>query len=277
MTSRSQASSGQVALEARNVYKVFVPSRGLRFQPLLALRAINLTVSKGEFVALVGPSGCGKSTLLNIFAGLTPPTHGEALHDGSPIHTINSRVGYVTQDDNLLPWRTALANVELPFELKGMERRHRRQLAGDYLQRVGLSGFEHHFPQELSGGMRKRVAIARTLADESTNVILMDEPFGSLDAQTRLVLQDQLLTLLQGTKRAVVFVTHDIIEAIALADRIALFTSSPASIKSIFEVAIPRPRDVFHIHSASGFAQIYDAIWEGLHEEIAKIWEVRQG
>lgn len=253
-------------LEARNVYKVFV-ARG---KARTALRNVDLTIQRGEFVCLVGPSGCGKSTVLNMFAGLVTPTDGTILHDGRVIADVNTRVGYVTQDDNLLPWRTALANVELALECKGVGRAERRERAFDYLARVGLKGSAELYPHELSGGMRKRVSIVRTLVDDSVDVILMDEPFGPLDAQTRLVLQDELLRLWQGTGRTIVFVTHDIVEAITLSDRIATFTGVPGSIKQVRDVTLPRPRDVFHIHETPGFATIYDAIWNDLREELLR-------
>jgi NitT/TauT family transport system ATP-binding protein len=255
------------ALEARDVYKVFV-ARG---QPRTALRAVSLAVRRGEFLALIGPSGCGKSTVLNIFAGLVAPSDGQVLHDGQPVRGVNTRVGYVTQDDNLLPWRTTLANVEIALELKGMARARRRERAVGWLARVGLAGFEHHYPHELSGGMRKRVSIVRTLIDESVDVVLMDEPLGPLDAQTRLLLQDELLQLWQGSGRTIVFVTHDLVEAIALSDRIAIFTGAPGTIKALREVPIGRPRDVFHIHEAPGFPEIYDALWGDLRDEIRKV------
>jgi len=254
-------------LEARNVYKVFV-TRGVKART--ALRNVELTIRRGEFVCLVGPSGCGKSTVLNMFAGLVTPSDGTILHDGRTITDVNTHVGYVTQDDNLLPWRTALGNVELALECKGVGRAERRERAFDYLARVGLKGNEELYPHELSGGMRKRVSIVRTLVDDSVDVILMDEPFGPLDAQTRLILQDELLRLWQGTGRTIVFVTHDIVEAIALSDRIAIFTSVPGSIKQVRDVTLPRPRDVFHIHETPGFSTIYDAIWNDLREEILK-------
>ena len=254
-------------LEARNVYKVFVARGG---KARTALRNVDLTIRRGEFVCLVGPSGCGKSTVLNMFAGLVTPTDGDIIHDGRAITDVNTRVGYVTQDDNLLPWRSVIANVELALECKGVPRAERRERAMDYLNRVGFSGSEELYPHELSGGMRKRVSIVRTLVDDSVDVILMDEPFGPLDAQTRLVLQDELLRLWQGTGRTIVFVTHDIVEAIALSDRIAIFTSVPGRIKEIRDVTLPRPRDVFHIHETPGFSKIYDAIWNDLRDEILK-------
>jgi len=263
----SDMSSGDIVLEARKVYKVFVARGG---GARTALRNIELTVRRGEFLCLIGPSGCGKSTVLNMFAGLVMPSDGAILHDNHAITGINTRVGYITQDDNLLPWRTALGNVELALECKGVGRAERRSRALDYLARVGLKGNEELYPHELSGGMRKRVSIVRTLVDDSVNVILMDEPFGPLDAQTRVILQDELLRLWQGTGRTIIFVTHDIVEAIALSDRIATFTSVPGSIKDVREVTLPRPRDVFHIHETPGFSTIYDAIWTQLRDEILK-------
>lgn len=259
--------SDDKVLEARNVYKVFIARGG---KARLALRNIKLTVRRGEFLCLIGPSGCGKSTVLNMFAGLVTPSDGVILHDDRTIVDVNTRVGYVTQDDNLLPWRSTLANVELALECKGVARAERRERAMDYLARVGLKGLEELYPHELSGGMRKRVSIVRTLVDDSVDVILMDEPFGPLDAQTRLILQDELLRLWQGTGRTIVFVTHDIVEAIALSDRIAIFTSVPGAIKDVREVNLARPRDVFHIHETPGFAEIYDSIWNDLREEILK-------
>jgi sulfonate transport system ATP-binding protein len=259
-----------LALEARGVYKIFVGRGRAGARAMTALRDVNLSVRRGEFLALIGPSGCGKSTVLNMFAGLVSPTEGHVIHDGRAVQGVNTRVGYVTQDDNLLPWRTTLGNVEIALELKGVPRETRRAKAEEYLGRVGLQGFEHHHPHELSGGMRKRVSIVRTLVDDTVDVVLMDEPLGPLDAQTRLLLQDELLQLWQGTGRTVVFVTHDLVEAIALSDRIAVFTSAPGRIKAVRDVPIPRPRDVFHIHEAPCFPDIYDAIWNDLREEIAR-------
>ena len=257
-----------LALEARQVYKVFISRSRAGNRPVMALSDVNLEVRRGEFLSLIGPSGCGKSTLLNMFAGLVDPADGQVLHEGRPVTGVNTRAGYVTQDDNLLPWRTAVRNAELALELKGVPGRERKDKALAYLGRVGLSGFEHHYPHELSGGMRKRVSIVRTLVDESVNVILMDEPLGPLDAQTRLVLQDELLQLWRGSGRTVVFVTHDIVEAIALSDRIAVFSSAPGTIKTVRASKIPRPRDVFHIHESPGFAEVYDSIWNDLRGEL---------
>lgn len=257
-------------LEARNIFTIFISRGRGGHRATTALRDVSLDVRRGEFLCLIGPSGCGKSTMLNMFAGLAGPAQGQVLHNGRPITGVNKKVGYVSQEDNLLPWRTALANVELALECKGVGKRERREKALAYLDRVELAKFEHHYPHELSGGMRKRVSIIRTLVDDSVDVILMDEPFGPLDAQTRLILQDELLRLWAGTGRTIVFVTHDIVEAIAMSDRIAIFTSGPGTIKDIRTVDLPRPRDVFHIHETPGFADIYDATFNDLRDEIVK-------
>ena len=179
------------------------------------------------------------------------------------------RVGHVAQDDNLLPWRTTVSNVELALEIKGVPRREAAR-AGDRttLSASASAASSNHYPHQLSGGMRKRASIVRTLIDETTDVILMDEPFGPLDAQTRLVLQDELLRLWQDTGRTIVFVTHDIVEAVALSDRIAIFTAAPGTIKAVYDADLPRPRDVFHIHEMPGFSPIYDRIWHDLREEL---------
>jgi NitT/TauT family transport system ATP-binding protein len=269
-TKGEREDSRDAILEARNIYTIFVSRGAGGRRATTALRDISLTVRRGEFLCLIGPSGCGKSTMLNIFAGLTFPAQGEALHDGRPIRGVNTRVGYVAQDDNLLPWRSVLGNVELALECKGTGKRERRERAMAYVERVGLSGFEQHYPHELSGGMRKRVSIIRTLVDDSADVILMDEPFGPLDAQTRVVLQDELLRLWAGTGKTIIFVTHDIVEAIALSDRIVIFTSGPGAVKDVKPVDLPRPRDVFHIHETPGFSAIYNAIFEDLRAEILK-------
>src|SRR3990170_8475967 len=182
-------------IEARDVFKVFV-ARGerRRRRAFLALHGVNLAIQPGRFVSFVGPSGCGKSTLLNMVAGLVRPTDGAVWYKGAPVLGVNTDVGYITQDDNLLPWRTLLENVEVALEFRGVGAGERRTRAQGFIERVGLSGFEHHYPHELSGGMRKRTALIRTLIYEP-DVILMDEPFGPLDAQTRVILQDELLRL----------------------------------------------------------------------------------
>ncbi len=249
----------------RGVRKRFV-SRG---KLVHALQDIDLDVQGGEFLSIVGPSGCGKSTLLNIIVGLVPPSAGEIFYAGRRVHGINPAIGYVTQQDNLFPWRTLRKNVLLPLELRREPRDDREARASVLINKVGLSGFEDHYPHELSGGMRQRANIVRTLI-YNPDVILMDEPFGPLDAQTRLALQSQLLRLWQEERKTILFVTHDLTEAIALADRVALMSARPGRVKSLNPVPIPRPRDVYHMHHAEGYRELYDKLWEELREEVAR-------
>ena len=239
----------------------------VRGKKVLALDSIDLAVAQGEFVTVVGPSGCGKSTLLNLIVGLLHSSSGRILFRGDPINGICTKIGYVTQKDNLLPWRTLIENVEIALEIRGIENSARRQRAEELIGQVGLSGFEDHYPHELSGGMRQRANIIRTLIYDP-ELILMDEPFGPLDAQTRIVLQDQLLKLWLASRKTIVFITHDLVEAITLADRVVLMTSRPGRIKSIENVTIPRPRDVFQIHERPEFRSAYERLWEQLRPEV---------
>lgn len=256
------------AVNFSEVYKAFV-GRGRNTDAHLALSDVNFTAKPGEFISLVGPSGCGKSTCLNLLAGLDTASDGEVAHLGKPVVGINTSLGYITQDDNLLPWRSLVANVELSLELQGVGKDERRQRALEVIELVGLKGFENHYPHELSGGMRKRASIVRTLVYDSS-VVLMDEPFGPLDAQTRVILQAELLKLWERNKPTVLFVTHDLVEAIALSDRIIVFTSSPGTIKTQYSVDLPRPRDPFRIHESPGFNELHDALWQDIREEIAR-------
>ncbi|HEY4348846.1 MAG TPA: ABC transporter ATP-binding protein [Gaiellaceae bacterium] len=266
------AGTDERSLRVEHVYKVFVTRKGRRQRAHLAVRNVSLDIRPGEFITFVGPSGCGKSTVLNMLAGLEQPSEGALYQGFRRLKGLNTNVGYITQDDNLLPWRTLLSNVELALELKGVKRSVRRERAHELLGSLGLGGFEHSYPHQLSGGMRKRGSIARTLLADDP-VILMDEPFGPLDAQTRLLLQDELLRIWTGSGKTIVFVTHDLVEAIALSDRIVLFTSVPGSIRSIYSVDIPRPRDVFHIHEAPGFSDLFDTLWDELRVEIDRVRE----
>jgi len=239
----------------------------VRGKRVVALDSIDLDVTEGEFVTIVGPSGCGKSTLLNLIVGLLRSSAGRINFRGARIDGICTKIGYVTQKDNLLPWRTLIENVEIALEIRGVEANARRTQARDYIDRVGLGGFEEHYPHELSGGMRQRANIIRTLIYDP-ELILMDEPFGPLDAQTRLVLQDQLLQLWSASKKTIIFITHDLVEAITLADRVVLMSSRPGKIKSIENVAIPRPRDVFKIHQSEQFRAVYERLWQQLRPEV---------
>jgi NitT/TauT family transport system ATP-binding protein len=246
VTSAIEKRSPPIA-ELSGVYLAFV-SRGAR-NARLALDNINLSIAPGEFCTIVGPSGCGKSTILNLLAGLVAPTEGDVLWHGRPVDGVNTSVGYVTQDDNLLPWRTLQQNVELALEFRRVAAAERRQRARELIHRVGLASYENHYPAELSGGMRKRASIIRTLSYDA-DMILMDEPFGPLDAQTRVILQNDLLSLWETSRPAVLFVTHDLVEAIALSDRIVIMSASPGHIKGAYRVDIPRPRDVSHPRGA---------------------------
>ena len=239
----------------------------VRGKKVLALDSVDLTIAEGEFVTVVGPSGCGKSTLLNLIVGLMRSSMGRIVFRGAPIEGITTKIGYVTQKDNLLPWRTLIENVEIALEIRAIEKNARRVQAQDLIDQVGLSGFEDHYPHELSGGMRQRANIIRTLIYDP-ELILMDEPFGPLDAQTRIVLQDQLLKLWYASKKTIVFITHDLIEAITLADRVVLMSARPGRIKSIEEIAIPRPRDVFKIHEDAQFRSAYERLWQQLRPEV---------
>jgi NitT/TauT family transport system ATP-binding protein len=235
--------------------------------PVLALESIELNVARGEFVTIAGPSGCGKSSLLTLISGLSVPSSGRIRLDGREIVGTDREVGFVTQQDNLFPWRTLLDNVALPLELAGVPRAERRREAARWIRRVGLQGFEAAYPHQLSGGMRQRANIIRTLIYEPS-VILMDEPFGPLDAQTRLTLQALLLSIWETQQSTVLFVTHDLTEAIALADRVVLMSARPGRIVRAEPVAIRRPRDIFHIHDVPEFRQLYDSLWHELAAQI---------
>jgi len=240
-----------------------------RGKTIQAMAGVSLDVTAGEFLTVVGPSGCGKSTLLNIVCGLLAPSRGSVLYKGARLTGVNTEIGYVTQADNLYPWRTLRENVEFPLEIRGVARGERRARAAALIERVGLAGFEDHYPYELSGGMRQRANIIRTLVYDP-EVILMDEPFGPLDAQTRLLLQDQLLKLWDGARKTIVFITHDLGEAVALADRVVVMTARPGTVKRICPVPLERPRDVFHLHDDERFRQTYDTLWDDLEAEVRR-------
>jgi NitT/TauT family transport system ATP-binding protein len=268
MRTMSQTASSAEAVRFDQVYKAFV-SKSRASEATLALEDVSFTVAPGEFVSLVGPSGCGKSTVLNLLAGLVRPADGRVTYQGRQVTGVNQQVGYITQDDNLLPWRSMLRNVEFGLELRKVPKQQREARARELIELVGLAGFEDHYPHELSGGMRKRASIIRTLVYDSP-VVLMDEPFGSLDAQTRIILQDELLKLWERSRPAVLFVTHDLVEAITLSDRILTFTARPGRIKREHAVNLPRPRPVYSIHETPGFAELHDALWGDIRAEISK-------
>jgi len=234
---------------------------------VLALKDVNLAVEPGSFTTLIGPSGCGKSTLLKILAGVALPYEGQMRYKGRDIKAINADIGFITQDSNLFPWLTLRENVELALKIRGKPKDKRAGLAQQFIDTMQLSGFEEHYPFELSGGMQKRGSIIRTLIYDP-DIILMDEPFGPLDAQTRMLLQDELLRIWDKNKKTILFVTHDLTEAIALSDQVVLFTGRPGTVNRVFDVPLPRPRNVFEIHNERGFPEIYHEIWQYFKSEI---------
>jgi len=239
------------------------------------LGGVNLTIREGEFLVLVGPSGCGKSVFLDIIAGLTNSTSGNIYYDNKLIEGPNPKIGYVFQQYALFPWRNALSNIEIGLERQGVPKEKRVEIARKLLAQFGLSGAADRFPYQLSGGMQQRVAIARALAT-NPDILLMDEPFAALDAQTREILQNELLKIWEGTNTTVVFVTHSIEEAVFLADRVAVMTVRPTTVKQLIEIDLPRPRGE-SIRSSSEFAANRREVWDALKEEVNKAqkdWEL---
>jgi NitT/TauT family transport system ATP-binding protein len=236
---------------------------------IMALSPTDLSVKHGDFVALVGPSGCGKSTVLNMVAGLLRPSGGRLSYGGQAVNDLNLRVGYMTQKDTLLPWRTVTDNIGSPLELacRKTSKSERLEKIRQMIELVGLKGFENHYPGELSGGMRRRVALARMLI-YNPETLLMDEPFGALDAQLKLVMHDEIQRIVGMGQKTVLFVTHDLGEAIALADRVVVFSSRPGRVKTIRAVDLPRPRDVFRIRFAPRFTELHEELWDQLKDEV---------
>lgn len=244
--------------------------------PFTALESICLEVEEGRFVSVVGPSGCGKSTMLSIVAGLLPPTSGQVWLDGQRVEGVQTNVGFMFQRDALFPWKTVLDNVSAGpiFRRVPKEQAHRQAL--DWIRRVGLSGFEHHYPHQLSGGMRKRVSLAQTLVYDP-QILLMDEPFSALDVQTRDLMENELLALWQELRKTVLFITHDLEEAIALSDEVVVMTAAPGRIKARYAIDLPRPRNVLDIRTDPAFIRIYERIWEDLRDEVMASYEQAQG
>ena len=257
------------AIELRDVTKRFRTPSGDIYT---ALRDLNLTVGAGEFVSVVGPTGCGKSTTLALISGLTPASSGEVLVQGKPVNGIGDDLGYVFQGDVLFPWKSVLGNVSAGLRFRGVKKREANEQAREWIAKVGLSGFEDHYPHQLSGGMRKRTALAQSLIT-SPELILMDEPFSALDVQTRALMEDELLDLWSATSASVVFVTHDLEEAIALSDRVCVITAGPGTVKGIYEIDLPRPRHVSEIRFEPRFVELYRDIWENLRDEVLVSYE----
>jgi NitT/TauT family transport system ATP-binding protein len=233
-----------------------------------AVAGVSFEIRDGEFVALVGPSGCGKSTILNMIGGLVPATGGVVTIDDRPVRGTPPLVGYVFQKDTVFPWRTVARNIALGLEYQGVPPPERARRVREAIALAGLDGFEDAFPATLSGGMRQRVALMRTLVVDP-EILLMDEPFGALDTHTKINLHAELLRLWEARHQTVVFVTHDLSEAITLADRIVVMTRRPGRIKLIHDVALPRPRDVIQLRASEAYAREYGEIWNVLGEEFS--------
>jgi NitT/TauT family transport system ATP-binding protein len=235
-----------------------------------ALEEISLRIAPGEFAAIVGPTGCGKSSILNLVAGLLEPSAGTVQSHGEKVAGVNGRAAYMFQSDALFPWKTVSDNVALGLVLAGRSAGDADAEARRWIARVGLAGLERRYPRELSGGQRRRVAMAQTLIN-GRSIVLMDEPFSSLDAQTRALMENELLELWHDLRATVLFVTHDLEEAIALSDRVLLVSAGPrARLRGDFPVGLPRPRDVLEMRFAAGFSELYARIWRGLKEEVLK-------
>ena len=261
------------ALALEDVTVTFLSPDGSRYT---AMRDMTLRVAPGEFVSVVGPTGCGKSTLLNIAVGLLAPSGGDVQVFGEPLRGLNRKAGYLFQSEALMPWRTALANVVAGLEFRGVAKEEARQRGESWLQRVGLAGFGARYPHQLSGGMRKRVALAQTLILDP-QIVLMDEPFSALDVQTRQLMENQLLQLWSADRKSVVFITHDLEEAISLSDRVVVLAAGPGSHPiGEFIIDLPRPRDVAEIRLTPRFIELHGMIWHAMKEEVLKSYARQQ-
>ena len=266
VTSKARG-GGEIVLE--NVTKRFVTPTGAA---MTAIRNVNLTIGAGKFCAIVGPTGCGKSTTLTLTAGLERPSSGTVHVGGRPVDGITPGVGFVFQNDALLPWKSVLRNVALGPVLRGMPTAEAEDRARSWLATVGLRGFENHYPHQLSGGMRKRVALAGTLINKPS-LLMMDEPFSALDVQTRAIMTNELMQLWEQTRPSVMFVTHDLEEAIAIADQVIVMTVGPATVKDVFEIDLPRPRGAIQdIRFSPRFLELYKMIWDSLREEVERAY-----
>jgi NitT/TauT family transport system ATP-binding protein len=269
-----QSAAGQAAVALRDISIAFSLAEGGRYT---AVEAIDLVATPGEFVSIVGPTGCGKSTLLNAAAGLLRPSAGAVQIFGAPLAGLNGRAGYLFQQDALMPWKTAIDNVAVALEPAGVPRAEALSRARDWLRRVGLSAFVDRYPHMLSGGQRKRVALAQMLIRDP-EILLMDEPFGPLDAQTRQMMGNLLLDLWAANRKAVLFVTHDLEEAISLSDRVVVMSAGPSSrIVGEFPVPLARPRDISEIRLEPAFHHIHKEIWASLRVEVQKAYAAGEG
>jgi len=256
-------------IELAGVTKRFATPGGDAFT---ALRDVTMTVEPGEFCAVVGPSGCGKSTTLTMVAGLDRPSEGTVTVGGTPVAGIGRGISFMFQTDALLPWKTVLGNVAMGPLFRGAPKRAAHADARDWLRMVGLAGFEDHHPHQLSGGMRKRVSLAAALINEPS-ILLMDEPFGALDVQTKAIMSNELLTLWDQSRPSVIFVTHDLEEAIALADKVVVMTAGPGTVKDVFHIDLPRPRgSVQEIRFGQRFTELHHEIWASLRDEVTRAY-----
>jgi NitT/TauT family transport system ATP-binding protein len=260
----SEQRGGFAKMQADHLYKRFDnPQNG---ESIEVLQDVTLSVASGEFLSIVGPSGCGKTTLLRIFAGLIPLSGGRVLHDGASITGPSPSVGFVFQSDNLMPWRTVWDNIGLGPELRGESKKSYGPRIEQMIELVGLEGFARYYPHQLSGGMRQRVNLARALAIEP-DVLLMDEPFAALDAQTREIMQDELLRIWRATHNTVIFITHQIDEALFLADRLLILAARPGRVQEILDVDIPRPRSL-EVKRSARFTELADHVWHGIERQV---------
>ncbi|KAA0598676.1 NitT/TauT family transport system ATP-binding protein [Azospirillum lipoferum] len=265
----AEAAAAAPALQLEGVTCTF-PSPDGRGRSYTAVQGASFTVADGEFVSIVGPTGSGKSTMLNVAAGLLKPSEGRALSFGQPVTGINPKAGYMFQAEALMPWKSALDNVAAGLEFRGVSKAEARERAMPWLSRVGLEGFGDRFPHQLSGGMRKRVALAQTLIVDP-KIILMDEPFSALDVQTRQMMENELLDLWAADRKSVVFITHDLEEAIAMSDRVLVLSAGPGSrLIGEYRIDLDRPRDVAEIRMTPQFLALHQEIWAQLRDEVLK-------
>jgi NitT/TauT family transport system ATP-binding protein len=277
MASRSAVAADPAAARTTDNARIEIAGLTKRFltpsgEVFTALRDVTFTVEPGQFCAVVGPTGCGKSTTLSMVSGLDRPSEGSVKVGGREVDGITDGVGFMFQADALLPWKTVLGNVLMGPVFRAVAKKEALVQARDWLRRVGLAGFEDRYPHQLSGGMRKRVAMAAALINEP-KILLMDEPFGALDVQTKAIMSTELLGLWEQIRPSVVFITHDLDEAVALADRVVVMTSSPGSIKAVYDVDLPRPRgSVQEIRYDPHFVELQHQIWETLREEVERAY-----
>ena len=254
-------------VEVRDVVKRFRWEKKGKQHDLLALDGVNLEIAEGEFVSVIGPSGCGKTTLLRIVAGLISIDGGEVRIDGEPIHGPGRERAMVFQSFGLFPWKNVLDNVKMPLVVRRMDQARADELAREFIEKVGLAGFEDAMPHQLSGGMQQRVGLARALVTHPA-ILLMDEPFGAIDAQTRELMQEELLRLWSDSGKTVMFVTHDLDEAVTLADRVVVLTRGPGRIRTSIDVELPRPRWDYDVRAEKAFTEVRHEIWQMLREDL---------